>query len=182
MQGSNMRKLLNVITAFILLTSVTHACADTSPFTLTSTAAAEQGALPVMYTCDGKNISPKFSWSGVPAHTKSFAMIVSDPDAPNGVFYHWVLYNLPRDIREMAEGVDDFPAGAGVGINSWGKSSYNGPCPPKDTSHHYVFTLYAVNTHLKLTDGVDAPTLLRALKNHVVGTAEFVAVYTRWVA
>lgn len=177
-----MHKMLNLLAIIISLISMTSAIAvATQPFTLTSSAAAEQGALPVLYTCDGKDISPQISWSGVPPKTQSFAMIVSDPDAPDGVFYHWVLYNLPKDTRSLEEGITEFPVGTTVGINSWGKASYNGPCPPKDTNHHYIFTLYALNKKLNLGDGVDAAHLTKAMQNHVLGRAEFIAVYTRWV-
>lgn len=177
-----LRSLFVIIFSLINLTTTYGEDKPVEPFTLSSTASAEQGgALPVLYTCDGKNISPAVSWSGVPKGTKSFVLIVSDPDAPNGVFYHWILFNLPKDTRTLPEGIDNPPAGSGVGINSWGKTNYGGPCPPKDTSHHYNFALYALDTKLKLREGADAEAVKAAIKKHVLGTAEFVAVYTRWV-
>jgi Raf kinase inhibitor-like YbhB/YbcL family protein len=178
-QGGNVRQLFVLCSALLLL-SANFTTAEAAPFKITSTAAADQGALPVLYTCDDKNISPKITWSGKPAQTKSYALIVSDPDAPNGVFYHWVLFNLPTSLNTLEEGVTRLPANSKVGDNSWGKTAYNGPCPPKGTSHHYVFTLYALDKKLNLAEGTDAPKLMAVMKNHILDKTSFVAVYTRW--
>src|SRR5437868_2091935 len=114
-------------------------------FTLNSSSFSDREKLASIYTCDGKDISPPFQWQHTPAATASFALILSDPDAPGGTFYHWVLFNIPRTTRTLAENASVFPAGTLAGKNSWGKSQYNGPCPPKGVSHHYVFSLYALD-------------------------------------
>lgn len=150
-------------------------------FAVTTTAVLDEGALPVLYTCDGKDISPQLSWTNPPAKTQSFAIIVSDSDAPNGVWYHWLVYNIPKDAKEMTEGMLILPKGAAIGQNSWGKNAYNGPCPPKNTAHTYILTLYALNTVLKLPTNADAKSLLAAMQGHILGTAKLSAVYSRWL-
>ncbi|MDR3478193.1 MAG: YbhB/YbcL family Raf kinase inhibitor-like protein [Gammaproteobacteria bacterium] len=147
---------------------------------LKSGAAADHGALPVAYTCDGKNISPALLWSGKPKNTQSFALIVSDPDAPSGTFYHWVLFNIPANVTELAEGISALPGDTVAGKNSWEKMAYNGPCPPKGASHRYVFTLYALDKKLDLMKGADALALIDAMTSHVLQEAEYTMVYSRW--
>jgi len=152
-----------------------------SAFTMTTTAFLDQGSIPLLYTCDDKNLSPEFSWTNPPAHTKSFALVLADPDAPGGIWYHWLLYNIPANSTEILQGMEKLPPGTLSGKNSWGKSVYNGPCPPKGTVHNYVFTLYALDTMLKLPAGADAKTLFAAMKGHVLKTLTQTAVYSRWL-
>lgn len=173
-----MRARIAVFTA-LSLCLVTNVQADTT-FSLSSTATSDQGALPVLYTCDGKNTSPQIRWSGAPDKTQTFALILSDPDAPNGTFYHWVLYNIPKNISKLSEGIKTLPAGTLTGNNSAGESKYKGPCPPKGANHHYIFTLYALDTKLNLAAGADASALQTAMQSHVLSKAEFTALYSRW--
>jgi Raf kinase inhibitor-like YbhB/YbcL family protein len=147
---------------------------------LKSGAAADNGALPVAYTCDGKDISPALLWTGKPKNTQSFALIVSDPDAPGGTFYHWVLFNLPANVSALSEGMTVLPTQTVIGKNSWEKMAYNGPCPSKGTSHRYVFTLYAIDTKLKLANETNAKALMDAMQSHVLQKAEYTMVYSRW--
>ena len=110
-------------------------------FTLTSTAFADGAAIPAMYTCDGADVSPPLSWTGAPAGTKSFALMLDDPNAPGGTFTHWITYNIPAG----AAGLGDGQSGVNTGINDAGGQKYLGPCPPPtDGPHHYVFHLYAL--------------------------------------
>jgi Raf kinase inhibitor-like YbhB/YbcL family protein len=171
--------ILWIAISFSLISAT--ASADTVPFKITSTATTDSGPLPVLYTCDGKNISPKIAWSGKPANTHSFALIVSDPDAPNGTFYHWLLYNLPTNVSALDEGIQLLPEPTKTGTNSFGKLAYSGPCPPRNTNHHYIFTLYALDKKLNLQEGADAAELLKAMDNHILDKTIFVAVYTRWM-
>jgi Raf kinase inhibitor-like YbhB/YbcL family protein len=149
-------------------------------FSLTSAVAQAGGTFPVVYTCDGDDISPELNWNNAPSNTKTYALILSDPDAPDGVFFHWVLYNLPRNTHSLEKNVARLPAGAAAGVNSWGKDGYNGPCPPKGTNHHYVFTLYALDKNLQPPASPDAPALMNAMKNHVLSKTQYVVSYTRW--
>ena len=147
-------------------------------FTLSSAAFSDQDAMPILYTCDGKDISPALIWTNPPPATQSFALILADPDAPGGTWYHWVLYAIPKTIRELSEGIQLLPSRTIAGSNSWARTKYNGPCPPKGTKHRYIFTLYALDTPLTLPSRTDAIKLIAAMENHILETAELTAVYS----
>lgn len=121
---------------------------------LTSVAFAHQGRIPVRFTCDGHDLSPPLSWTGVPPGTKSLALIVTDPDAPDPAapkttWVHWVLYNLPPECTGLGEGTgrSDLPTGTREGVNDWRRTGYGGPCPPIGR-HRYFFRLYALSITL----------------------------------
>lgn len=168
----------------ILLTSPSTSFADNRTMSLTksktfsihTTAFKNNGKIPKQYSCDGQDISPALAWQNTPANTKSFALILSDPDAPGGTFYHWVVYNIPSSVMELAEG-DSLPPGAIAGKNSWGKKQYNGPCPPHGSEHHYIFTLYALDAKLSLSADVDALTLEDAIQTHIVGKTSITGLF-----
>lgn len=153
--------------------------APANPFTLTTNAFLDQGALPVVYTCDGKDVSPQFEWSGAPDKTQSFAFIMLDPNTSKGIFYHWILYNIPKSVSALPEG--KIPAGITVGKNGMNKVQYKGPCPPKGAAHNYIFTLYALDTKLTLESGADANAVLAAMQNHIISKTQLTAVYSRWI-
>ena len=121
-------------------------------------------SIPAKYTCDGSDVSPPLSWSGVPGGVRSFSLICDDPDAPMGTWVHWVLYNLPGETAALPE---DLPAkgvldGGGLqGKNDFGRIGYGGPCPPAGR-HRYFFKLYALDTLLSLKQGADKKELLKA--------------------
>lgn len=144
--------------------------------TLSSPAFTHNGTIPAQYTCDGTNISPALRWSGAPANTKSFALIVDDPDAPKKTFVHWVVFNIPATTRELPEGVrsGEFTCG----VNDFGTKKYGGPCPPSGV-HHYHFKLYALDTILDLASDATKEDLLDAMQGHVLAQAELVGVYAR---
>ena len=154
-------------------------------FTLTSPAFAHKGEIPRQYTCEGEDVSPPLAWSGAPQGTKSFALIVDDPDAPDPsapqrTWVHWVLYNLLSRARELPEAIvsDDLPAGAEEGKNDWGNLGYGGPCPPVGR-HRYFHKLYALD--LVLPD-LGAPTkseLESAMEGHVLAQTELVGTYQK---
>ncbi len=150
-----------------------------SKMTLTSSATQSQGTMPVLYTCDGKDMNPQLAWQGAPDKTQAFALIMADPDAPSGTFYHWVLYNIPKGTTELTENIETLPAGTIAGTNSAGKAQYKGPCPPKGPIHHYIFTLYALDAPLQLADGADAKTVMAAVKGHTLEQAQFTAIFGR---
>jgi Raf kinase inhibitor-like YbhB/YbcL family protein len=150
-------------------------------FALTTDAFLDTGALPVLYTCDGKDVSPKLSWSNPPPKTKSYALIMTDPEAPSGTFFHWVVYNIPATTTELVEGVKEFPKGSLLGMNSFNKNQYNGPCPPKGTAHTYVITLYALDTSLSVPAGADGKTVLDKMKDHIIKKIQLSTVYSRWL-
>jgi Raf kinase inhibitor-like YbhB/YbcL family protein len=170
------RQFLGVI--FLLLAATSHAD-DKNNFTLSSPVAFNQGQFPEMYTCDGQNISPKLVWFGTPAKTLSLALIVSDPDSPSGTFYHWVLYNIPADIEKLDKAVSTLALGTLVGMNSANKTAYSGPCPPKGPRHHYIFTLYALDSKLDLAAGADAKKLKDAMQGHILQQVDMTVLYGR---
>lgn len=171
-----MRYVFILISFFFSITTFA-AAAD---FVIQSTAFSNNEKIPVVYTCDGKDISPPLSWTNPPAGTKSFALIVTDPDAPNPPFFHWVVYNIPANSTALVENINNFPQGTLIGGNSWNKTRYNGPCPPKGTiNHHYVFTVYAIGQNLNLDKNADGLAVLQALNNHILGSAELVGIYGR---
>jgi Raf kinase inhibitor-like YbhB/YbcL family protein len=150
--------------------------------TITSNAFAPNGAIPREHTCEGKDVAPALEWSGAPAKTKSFALIVDDPDAPDPkapkmTYVHWVVYDLPAAQRGIPQG-GALPPGAREGKNDWKRTGYGGPCPPIGR-HRYFFKLYALDA---LLGDLSAPTkaqLLEAMKGHVVEQAELVGTYEK---
>jgi len=138
--------------------------------------------IPVKYTCDGQNISPPLTWGDGPQGTQSFALIMDDPDAPGGVFTHWLLFNLPADSRELPEGVphdNELVSGARQGKNSFNEIGYGGPCPPSGPAHHYRFSLYALDKHLELAAGASRQQVLDALTGHILASGLLIGMYQR---
>jgi Raf kinase inhibitor-like YbhB/YbcL family protein len=173
-------KVFNRISSLLLGLAFSMS-ANADDFSLATNAFLDTGALPVLYTCDGKDVSPQLSWSNPPDKTQSFVLIAEDRDAPNGTFYHWVVYNLPASAKELAEGTVKFPGNTLLGVNSWDKNQYNGPCPPKGSAHTYYFTLYALDATVKLPAGADGKTVLASIKDHIIKKAELSTVYSRWL-
>lgn len=170
-------RLIFLVCAF-LLSNMAFA-ASTQPFSLTSSAVADQGVIPVLYTCDGKDFSPPLKWAGVPEKTAAFALVVSDPDAPAGVFYHWLVFNIPKAVSQLNENAS-LPSGSMTVKNSFGKNQYNGPCPPKGSSHHYIFTLYALDNLLTLSNDAESQTVIAEIKKHRLLEVKLTATYSRW--
>lgn len=151
------------------------------PFTMSTNAFLDQGALPVLYTCDGKDISPQLSWTNTPGNAKAFALVLSDKDVPDGTFYHWVVFNMPKNINNLPEAMKNAPAGAAIGTNSYQKQEYSGPCPPKGSAHTYFFKLYALDDKISVPKNADAAAVLKAMEKHIVGETELSVVYSRWI-
>ena len=148
----------------------------TMTLTLSSTAFSNSAEIPSRFTCHGADVSPPLSWKDAPSKTKSFVLMVEDPDAPAGTWTHWILFNIPSTISKLEEATT-VPNGAMVGLNSWGNMRYQGPCPPSGT-HRYYFKLYALNITLPLPKNTYAITIIEALKTHVLDQAELIGLYT----
>ncbi len=144
---------------------------------LTSPAFENDETIPARYTCDGENISPPFEIVDIPDHTKSFAMTMIDPDAPNGTFIHWTLWNISPITTFIEE--DAAPPEAIQGKNSAGQSKYMGPCPPQGAEHRYVFTLYALDTAIHLAEDAAIEKLEAYIENHNLAEAELIGRYGR---
>lgn len=167
----------------ILISALSAAELKEQAFTeLKSSAFQAGGDIPRKYTCDANDVSPQLSWSNAPAGTRAFALIADDPDAPAGTWVHWVIYDLPADTRELAEGVPTTEAltnGAKQGLNDFRKVGYGGPCPPEGRPHRYFFKLYALDAATGLKPRASKQQLLNAIKNHVLGEAEIIGRYKR---
>jgi Raf kinase inhibitor-like YbhB/YbcL family protein len=167
------------------LTAQSHSSAGgRSPMTLAlkSAAFAPGAEIPKKHSCEAADVSPALEWSGPPARTVSFALIMDDPDAPAGTWVHWVLWNLPATAHELPEAVakqDQLGDGTREGRNSSRKIGYNGPCPPPGKPHRYFFRLYALDEKLDLAAGASSSDLQEAMKGHVVGQAEYMGTYRR---
>lgn len=150
--------------------------------TVTSSAIQDGGQIPTAFTCNGGNTSPPLAWSGIPAGTKSLALIVEDPDAPGGPFIHWVAFNIPANSSGLGAGIPnraEIPSGGAQGINSFGQIGYGGPCPPRGPVHHYRFRLFALDETLPLGSDTIAENLEEKMKGHVKASAEFVGIFGR---
>lgn len=155
------------------------------PLKLTSSAFSTGGNIPVEHTCEGADLSPPLSWSGIPAGTKSLALIVDDPDAPDPAaprmtWVHWLLYNLPPAAAGLPEGVVPaaLPAGTREGLNDWKRTGYGGPCPPIGR-HRYFHKLYALDTLLPDLERPSKVRLEKAMQGHVLAQAELIGFYQK---
>ncbi|HWQ39828.1 MAG TPA: YbhB/YbcL family Raf kinase inhibitor-like protein [Burkholderiales bacterium] len=150
---------------------------------ITSSVFTHNGPIPKKYTCDGDDVSPPLSWSGLPSGTKSLVLIVDDPDAPDPkapkmTWVHWVLYNIAPHTSSLAEAVKQLPAGTLEGINDWGRTGYGGPCPPIGR-HRYFHKLYALDALLPDLNRPRKADLERAMKGHVLAEAVLIGTYQR---
>lgn len=149
---------------------------------LTSTAFQYMQPIPTEYTCEGKDISPPLAWTGAPAGTRSFALIVDDPDAPGGVWTHWVVFDLPADTSELAEDTAKsqyITGNAKQGLNDFKHLGYGGPCPPSGKRHRYFFKLYALDTMLDLKPGASKKEVEAAMAKHILAQGQLVGTYQR---
>jgi len=145
--------------------------------TLASSAFRNGERIPAKYTCNGPDVSPPLNWTGAPNQTKSFVLILDDPDARG--FIHWVIFNIPSTMTGLKEAIPakgELPNGAIQGGNDFGAIGYNGPCPPMGT-HRYVFHLYALDITLGLSPGVSKQAVLAAMNGHVLAEVELTALY-----
>ena len=151
-------------------------------FTISSPAFGHDAPIPRQYTCDGADTAPALVWKGAPEGTKSFALIVDDPDAPDPAapkrtYVHWVAYDIPPSTGTIAQG-GALPHGARDGTNDWNRTGYGGPCPPIGR-HRYFFKLYALDTAFGDRGAMTKADLERAMRNHVLASAELVGTYER---
>jgi len=141
------------------------------------------GEIPRVYTCDGRDISPHVGWEDVPEGTKSFVLIMDDPDAPVGTFTHWVVYDIPSQTRELLENFPKVPEISGIkqGINDFGRVGYGGPCPPRGHGYHrYFFKVFALNVEsLGLPPGSTRREVESKMKGKVLAQAHIMGLYRR---
>lgn len=143
--------------------------------------------IPTEHTCDGNNISPPLLWTGIPSNTRSIALIMEDPDAPRGIFTHWIIYNIPPHIRGLPAFIPRTPdlgvwplIGSGFqGTTSFGTIGYGGPCPPRGETHRYIFRIYALDERLPLQPGVSKNDIMGVINGHILATGELIGIYGR---
>lgn len=137
-------------------------------------------SIPVRFTCDGADEAPVFSWQRPPNGTKAVAVIVDDPDAPGGIFAHWVAFNLDPDDNSIRSLIDGDAADSAIqGLNDFGEIGYGGPCPPTGETHEYRFNVFALIAPIALGEGATAPEVLAAIRGSVIGHGLLSAEYTR---
>jgi Raf kinase inhibitor-like YbhB/YbcL family protein len=141
---------------------------------ISSPAFKDGGVIPFKYSCEGGNINPEIDIDKVPEEARSLVLIVDDPDAPGGIWTHWILYNIPADTTKIAEN----SAPGKQGISTSRQKGYIGPCPPGKETHRYFFRLYALDTDLEESDGLTREKIDKKIKGHVVGTAEMMGYYS----
>lgn len=151
--------------------------------TLNSPAFQPQGSIPREHTCEGDDLSPALEWTGAPAGTTSFALIVDDPDAPDPkapkmTWVHWVLYDIPASVNGLPRGMKSLPPGTREGVNDWKRTGYGGPCPPIGR-HRYFHKLFALDALLGDLGNPRKADLERAMKGHILAQAELVGTYQK---
>jgi Raf kinase inhibitor-like YbhB/YbcL family protein len=154
---------------------------DQMTFKITSLEFGEGQPLPRRFTCDGMDISPPLNWKNDPAGTISFTLVVNDPDAPAGGWVHWLLFNIPAETRQLAEGIPAekvLPDGTLQGRNSWHQVRYGGPCPPSGI-HHYYFKLYALDCKMKMEGEVERREIKYCLQGHILVQTQLMGIYSR---
>ena len=180
-------KSLLYAAASLLLASATvpSEAAKAMSFKLSSSAFAPGSAIPDIHTCQGQDVSPPLTWKDLPPGTKSLALILDDPDAPDPAapkmtWVHWVLYNLPASAAGLPLGVAEatLPPGTRQGLNDWKRTGYGGPCPPIGT-HRYFHKLYALDSVLPDLHSPTKAALEKAMTGHVLDMAELVGTYFR---
>ncbi len=165
-----------------LLIGLCAACQSSSPanasFKLESTAFADGATLPVEYTCSGENVSPELRWTGVPDKTQSFVLIMDDPDAPGATFTHWIVFNIPADVRQLDRATK--PIGIS-GSNNFGLDAYGGPCPPVGLGvHRYYFTLYALDVaKINVSPAGARQEVENAMRGHILAQAQLMGRFGR---
>ena len=151
-------------------------------FELSSSAFKDSDPIPRRHTCEGEDLSPPLHWGVPPSATKGFVIIADDPDAPVGTWVHWVLYNLPLDLRGLSEGIpakEQVLDGAMHGLNDFKRIGYGGPCPPPGKPHRYYFKLYALDVILDLKPRATKARVLEACKGHVLAEAQLMGRFAR---
>lgn len=137
----------------------------------------DRGRIPQRFTCDGAGTSPAVSWSGAPAEARSFAVAMTDPDAPGGTFLHWLVWNIGTGVPAFGEGV--LPGGAVTTRNGFGKQGYGGPCPPKGPAHTYELTVFALSRRLDLEGGAPSDDVLKAIAGALLAKGRVRGTYAR---
>lgn len=151
---------------------------EPGPLDVSSPSFEDGSDVPVRFTCDGSDISPALEISGVPSPATTLALIVDDPDAPTGTWTHWVVYDIPVEGPDLTVSEETGPEGT-RGVNSWNVTGYGGPCPPEGERHRYTFEVFALDTELRIPEGVNSSELRSSIEGHILDQARLMAFYER---
>lgn len=168
--------------ALLFLISILSTGGDAMALMIKSPTFNDGDMMPAKYTCKGEDVSPPLFWEHPPDGAESFALICDDPDAPGGMWSHWVVYNILKGTDRLPEGVppyDEIEDGAKQGVNDFRKVGYGGPCPPPGPPHRYFFRLYAFDKILEVESGLTREQLLKAMDGHIIEEAEIKAKFKR---
>lgn len=166
-------RIIILILGFLFFTTV-----NAADFTLTSPAFANNQRIPVLYTCDGKNISPQLTWANPPANTAAFALAFYSPDSVIGMYYNWIIYNIPATTTSLAEGAStELPDDIATASNTAGDFIYRGPCPPDTGLHHYDFELFALDSTLDLSGMTDEEEIYKMINKHKIKSAVLTGIF-----
>ncbi len=173
----------SLIATFAFFVAGAATAEESAKFQIESPAFAQNEPIPPLYTCEGKDMSPPLTWSGMPAKAKSLALVVEDPDVATpgiqrGSFIHWLVYNLPAATIDLPEGAEPLPLGTREGVTNWKHSSYGGPCLATG-KHRYFFKLYALDAMLKFEQPPNKSELEAAMKGHILGEAVLVGTFEK---
>ena len=171
-----MQKAIIIGASAIAFAAIASFAAGGAKMKVTSSAFQEGGNIPSKFTCDGADVNPAVRFEGVPAEAKSLLLIVDDPDAPVGLFTHWLVWNIDPKTSEIAE--SSAPGGAVQGTNDFPKKGYGGPCPPSGT-HRYYFKIFALDQTLDLKPGAKRTEVDAAMRGHVIAQGELMGRYSR---
>jgi len=177
-----MKKIIFILFIFIFLFSNFVYSSNSQEFKIISKHFKNKNFIPRVFTCQGKNISPELEWVNPPANTKSYVLIMDDPDAPMGTFVHWVIYNIPFSKHKLRMNFPKFNNDKILikqGKNSTNRIGYMGPCPPKGKAHRYFFKLYALNKILNLKEGLTKGEILKKIKPFIISKTELIGLYKR---
>lgn len=144
--------------------------------TIASPSFENNSLIPSKFTCDGKNVNPLLMFGSIPIKAKSIALVVTDPDAPGGTFTHWIIYNMSATTTKIDE--NSVPADSQEAQNSFGKKEYGGPCPPSGT-HHYIFTLYALDSMISIPDEADVADIEKVIQSNSIEQATLTGLYAK---
>lgn len=166
----------------LVLNSSTEPASASGSIKMTSSSIQEGARIAKRYSGDGEDLSPALKWSAGPAKTKSYAVTCCDPDAPGGVWWHWIVFNIKPNTSEFGENVPKLAKlaqGVMQGRNDFGKTGYNGPSPPPGKLHHYVFTVYALDNELALSGNCSKEEFQKALQGHILDQGQITGTYQR---
>jgi Raf kinase inhibitor-like YbhB/YbcL family protein len=182
-----MRRLLCAVFTLMVASAFSQTqhpapAAGATPFQIVSKSFPKEGNIPAKYTCSGSNVSPDVAWTGAPAATKAFALVLDDPDAPGGTFLHWLIFNIPGTVARLRPAIPKDPEmkdGTRQGKNDFDKLGYDGPCPPPGAPHRYVFHLYALSAPLNMKAGDTRRQLGMAMAGKVLAEAQLTGKFKR---